>query len=135
MADDITRQIDRAYNVADSIADAMDSFLGVADSRRKAKASPAIADDKVLATVTAQAPQVTQVAAPRLPVAQAKAPIALPAATGVAAPSFQIVEAIGEDGQTVYVVTNGKHNAECVTRAFADQVLAALAAPLTKGTR
>ena len=73
-------------------------------------------------------PKSTKAKASAAPVKPAPA-IAGPTTTAALIPAsrFRIIEAI-EDGAEIYVVTDGVSRAVCPTKAFAEQVLACLAA-------
>ncbi len=108
-------QIDRAYDLADRVVEGVGAILGVDVNRSDAAPAPSLSRVKTLPGTSRKA----------LPVASSELKRALPALPPARA-AFHIVEALDEDGLAIWIVTNGRESAECGSRAFADQVLAAI---------
>lgn len=115
MSDAQKSAVDRIYDTLEQGAVAVGAVLGV-DVRAEASAERSAREARHA----------------RVPGPAAAAARALPS-PGRARRAFEIIEAIDADtGKTTYTVTNGVESADCPSRAFAQQVLEALAA---KGVR
>ncbi len=125
-SDDNTHShIDRAYDAIERAVDGIGQVLGVDVGTPVAKPRAIVAS-----RATPIRGQVA--AAPQRPTAlpPAKRVLCLPAPRV----PFRIVETIDGLGHTTFIVTNDVESASCETREFAEQVMASIAAKLSKGT-
>ncbi len=114
MSDEGHRKIDQAYDFAERVVEGVGRVLGVDVHGPHDSKAPKIA---------------TMKNANPLPAASDVK--ALPAAPP---PPFRIAETIDENGVKTWAVTNGIQSADCKSREFAEQVLAAIEAG-TKSTQ
>jgi hypothetical protein len=137
--DDIHRQIDRGFDTAEGFVDSVTGILDLFSSKpiSKAAAPTSTMTAPIRATVVEGAParhMVVGHVTPAPGVGRTMAPLALPPVGNISLKRpFEIVECFDGEGHKIFVVTNGGgDSATCPTRAFAEQVLAAIHA---KGVR
>ena len=107
---DLHRQIDHAYDKAETFVAGLGRILG-ADTSGGVAADGGHAEIGHVTTHSLPAREQKQIAATVTPTVTAR--------------PFEIIEVLGRAGQPpIWVVTNGKHAARCDTRAMAEAVLA-----------
>lgn len=114
--------IDRAYDAAEGFVDGIGVVLGVDTSLTNPTAARVAVSPS--GKGRAQLPTKPTLALP--PIAPI-APIA-PVVHTAPAPAFLIVESHNAQGRPIWIVTNGIVRAECATRAYAESVIALIAA-------
>ena len=119
MADAAHKKIDQLYDYAERAVESIGQILGVDVTTPPKAIRASVVENRASNTLPGQAQR------------------ALPAPTSPPGPvvrPWEIVEAIDSTtGATVFAVTNGVESADCASRDFAEQVLAAMTAIVPHG--